>query len=149
FLAVALPAEAKRFRERRRRDSGRLAFMDALRAYFEGRYGRAEKAAVAALDAGELPALSAVIAARAAHEMRAFEARDRYLARVESGSASEDYLRRITQAELLLDERRYHDGLAVLHQLGEGHTAALRLELKAQQMAKNWDRVLALLPQLE
>lgn len=149
FLAVALPAEAKRFRERRRRDFGRLAFMEALRAYFEGRYGRAEKSAVAALDAGELPALSAVIAARAAHEMRAFEARDRYLARVESGSASEDYLRRITQAELLLDERRYHDGLAVLHQLGEGHTAALRLELKAQQMAKNWDRVLALLPQLE
>jgi len=149
FLAIALPAEAKRFRERRRRDSGHLAFLEALRAYFEGRYGRAERSAVAALDAGEFPALSAVIAARSAHEMRSFEARDRYLSRVESDAASEDYLRRITQAELLLDERRYHDGLAVLQQLRGDHTAALRLELKAQQMAKNWDRVLALLPQLE
>jgi HemY protein len=148
FLALALPAEAKRFRERRRRDAGQLAFTEALRAYFEGRFGRAEKSAVTALEAGEAPALSAVIAARAAHEMRSFEARDRYLSRVESGAASEDYLRRITQAELLLDERRYHDGLAVLQQIGDSHTAALRLELRAQQMAKNWDRVLALLPQL-
>lgn len=149
FLAFALPAQARRFRERRRRDTGSLAFMEALHAYFEGRYGRAERSARAALEAGETPALAAVIAARAAHEMRSFEARDRYLARVESDNASEDYLRRITQAELLLDERRYHDGLAVLQQLGDGHTAALRLELKAQQLAKNWDRVLALLPQLE
>jgi HemY protein len=148
FLAAALPAEAKRFRERRRRDAGQGAFMDALRAYLEGRYGRAERSAAAALAAGEAPALAAVIAARAAHEMRAFEARDRYLSQVESGTASEDYLRRITQAELLLDERRYHDALAVLQQLGESRTAALRLELRAQQMAKNWDRVLALLPQL-
>ena len=48
-----------------------------------------------------------------------------------------------------LDERRYHDALDVLRQLPEKHTAALRLELRAQQMAKNWDRVLALIPQLE
>lgn len=149
FFAAALPEEARRFRARRRNDAGRIAFKDALRAYFEGRFGRAQKSAAIALDSGEEPALSAVIAARAAHEMRAFEARDAYLARVESAAPAEEYLHHITQAELLLDERRHHDGLAVLERLRGGHTAALRLELKAHQMSKNWDRVLELLPKLE
>ncbi|MEO8039184.1 MAG: heme biosynthesis HemY N-terminal domain-containing protein [Betaproteobacteria bacterium] len=149
FLALRLPAEARRFQGRRRFDKGRAAFMEALQAYFEGRFGRAERSAAMALGAGEAPILSAVIAARAAHEMRAFEKRDRYLAQAEADNADENYLRLITQAELLLDERRHHDGLAVLKQLGAGHTAAIRLELKAQQLARNWDRVLTLLPQLE
>ncbi|MCW5624972.1 MAG: hypothetical protein KIT73_09680 [Burkholderiales bacterium] len=148
-LAAALPAKVRQFRAERRMISGRDAFHKALRSYFEARYGQAEKAAARALAAGESPGLSAMIAARAAHEMRAFEARDQYLASVEGGSPEEDYLRSITQAELLLDERRYHDGLAVLSHLDHGNTAVLRLELKAQQMAKNWDRVEALLPQLE
>ena len=149
FLAAALPAQARRFQARRRNDAGRLAFKEALRAYFEGRFGRAQRSAATALEAGEEPALSAVIAARAAHEMRAFEARDAYLAQVESTATSEEYLHHITQAELLLDERRHHDGLAVLERLRGDHTAALRLELKAHQMSKNWDRVLELLPKLE
>jgi HemY protein len=50
---------------------------------------------------------------------------------------------------MLLDERRYYDALDVLKRLPEKHTAALRLELRAQQMAMNWERVLALIPQLE
>lgn len=146
---LALPSEVRQFHENRRIESGRAEFMTALHAYFEGRYGRAEKAAARALDLGHAPALSAVVAARAAHETRAFAARDRYLARIEDLGDDEDYLRRITQAELLLDEHRYLDALAVLGQIREGHTAALRLELKAQQLARNWDRVEALLPQLD
>ena len=55
----------------------------------------------------------------------------------------------MAQAEMLLDERRYYDALDVLKKLPEKHTAALRLELRAQQMAMNWERVLALIPQLE
>jgi HemY protein len=149
FLAVDMPRQVRLFHERRRRKAGREAFEDALRSYFEGRYGKAEKAAAAALEAGESPALSAVIAARAAHQMRAFDARDRYLARAEGTDPQSDYLRRITRAELLLEERRYHDALATLSQLGDRHTAALRLELRAHQMARNWERVLSLLPQLE
>lgn len=146
---LSLPSEVRQFHENRRIESGRTEFMTALHAYFEGRYGRAEKAAAKALELGHAPALSAVVAARAAHETRAFAARDRYLSTIEDLDADEDYLRRITQAELLLEEHRYLDALAVLGQIREGHTAALRLELKAQQFARNWDRVEALLPQLD
>jgi HemY protein len=146
---LALPSEVREFHESRRIEVGRADFMKGLQAFFEGRYGRAEKAAAAALDHGYAPALSAVVAARAAHETRAFDARDRYLGRIDDTDSDEDYLRRITQTELLLDEHRYLDALSVLGQIREGHTAALRLELKAQQLARNWDRVEALLPQLD
>lgn len=146
--ALRLPVEVRRFHEDRRAEQGRASFMSGLQAYLEGRSGRAEKAAAAALVVDYEPALSAVIAARAAHETRSFEARDRYLAKLEEVGASTDYLRRITQAELLLDERRYLDALAVLEKIQDKHTASLRLELKAQQLARNWDRVEALLPLL-
>ncbi len=147
--ALRLPAEVRRFHENRRTEQGRTAFMAGLQAYLEGRSGRAEKSAAEALDLAYEPALSAVVAARAAHETRAFEARDRYLARVEDSGESAEYLRRITQAELLLDERRYLDALAVLEKIKDKHTASLRLELKAHQLARNWDRVEALLPLLD
>lgn len=149
FLAVGMPAEVSRYHERRQRDAGRQVFMDALRAYFEGRFGRAERAAERAFAAGEARGLAAVIAARSAHELRSFEARDRHLAAAEICPPEDDYLRHVTQAELLLNERRYHDSLAVLDQIRERHTSALRLQLRAHQMAKDWDRVLELLPRVE
>lgn len=146
---LRLPTEVREFHESRRRERGSKAFMDAVQAYLGGRFGRAEKAAAQAMALEHAPALSGVIAARAAHEMRAFEARDRYLAGIETEPEDADYLRQITQAELLLDERRYLDALAVLDRIKDKHTAALRLELKAHQLARNWDRVEALLPQLD
>ncbi len=148
-IAITMPARVREFRKRRDAARARENFNDALINFFEGRFGRAEKAAAAALKAGESRALSAVLAARAAHGMRAFSARDDYLARAASPDPDENSMRLIAQVEMLLDERRYHDALDVLRQLPEKHTAALRLELRAQQMAKNWDRVLALIPQLE
>ena len=148
-IAITMPARVREFRKRRDAARARENFNDALINFFEGRSGRAEKAAAAALKAGESRALSAVLAARAAHGMRAFSARDGYLAKAASPNPDENNMRLIAQVEMLLDERRYHDALDVLRQLPEKHTAALRLELRAQQMAKNWDRVLALIPQLE
>ena len=48
--ALALPARVREYRARRSRDDARSALLDALRAFFEGRYGRAEKAAAAAIE---------------------------------------------------------------------------------------------------
>jgi HemY protein len=147
--AIRLPAAARAYHARRRHEEGRAALREALFAFFEGRHGRAGKAAAQALKAGEEPALAAVIAARAAHETRAYAARDDWLLRLEGIDADADVLRRVTQADLLLGERRWNDALAVLEPIAGNHTAALRLELRALQQAGRWDRVLALLPQLE
>jgi HemY protein len=148
-VTVTMPVRVRAFQKQRSERRARATFNEALVNFFEGRFGRAEKAASAALKAGESPALSAMLAARAAHGMRAFATRDKYLARPAGPDSEEDAMRLMAQAEMLLDERRYYDALDVLKKLPEKHTAALRLELRAQQMAMNWERVLALIPQLE
>jgi HemY protein len=149
FGALGLPARVRDFRERRRRENARSMLLAALEAFFEGRYGRAEKAAASAMESGESPVLGAVLAARAAHELRHYEQRDGYLARAEKLAPGDSALRIIAAAGMLLDERRFQDALLALDALPEKHTAALRLELKAQQQARNWEQVLALVDQLE
>jgi HemY protein len=147
-LALALPEKARSFRREKRREQSRRALDEALNAFFESHYGKAERATRGVISEDD-QAIARVIAARAAHELRNFQARDDYLAEMERIAPAREYLRLMTQAELLLDERRYHDALSALSRLKEKHSAALKLELRAQQLAHNWDQVLAILPQLE
>src|SRR6185295_3684037 len=149
IATATMPSRVRAFQKRRSEARARASFNEALTNFFEGRFGRAEKAAVAALKAGESPALSSLLAARAAHGMRAFATRDKYLTLATGLDVHGDSMKVMAQAEMLLDELRYFDALDVLKKLPEKHTAALRLELRAQQMAMNWERVLALIPQLE
>lgn len=149
IITATMPSRVRAFQKRRTENRARAVFNEALVNFFEGRFGRAEKAASAALKAGESPGLSAMLAARAAHGMRAYATRDKYLAKAASTDLDEGAMRLMAQAEMLLDERRYYDALDILRRLPQKHTAALRLELRAQQMAMNWERVLALIPQLE
>src|SRR2546426_6538640 len=86
--AVSLPTYVRAYRGRRRRERAHAALAAALQAYYEGRYARAEKEAAAAFEAGPTPGLAALLAARAAHQMRDFERRDRWLERAdEAGGA--------------------------------------------------------------
>jgi HemY protein len=148
-LALGMPARAREFRHGQEQARGRRTLHDALKAFFEGRHGRAERMAEEAVELGESPALALTVAARAAHELRSFQARDDHLQQMEKLAPQDGYLRAMTRAELLLEERRYHDALQALSQLPDKHTAALKLEMRAHQLARNWDQVLALLPQLE
>jgi HemY protein len=149
ILAVGMPGRARGYRRSQERLRARRMSEDALRAYLEGRYGRAERAAQQAGELGEWPALNLALAARSAHELRNYAARDEYLQEMETRAPHEGYLRETTRADLLLEERRYLDALHSLGRLQDKHTGALRLELKAHQLARNWDQVLSLLPQLE
>jgi len=146
FVASALrmPERVREFRETRRRERGRGALYDAIGAFFVGRFARAEKSAGEALELGESPILSAVVAARAAHELKAFDKRDQYLARaIQEGSPDTD-LARVAQAELLAEQHRFDEALASLQGVQHKHPAVMRLELKLQQRLGNWDRVLEL-----
>ncbi len=147
--ALGLPARMRAARERRRAARGRSALNDALRAFLERRYGRARKAADLAAGMGESPALAAMIAARASHELRDYPARDAALSRVEAAAPQEVALRAIAQGEMLLAEQRPQEALAALAALGERRTAALRLELRAHRELKHWDEVLRLTAELE
>ena len=141
---LRLPLHVRAFRERRRVEKGRTALLAALQALFEGRYARAEKAAAEAYELGEAQALSALIAARSAAEMRELERRDQWLARAESCDPDARQARLAVQASLLLDDRRYEDALEALRELsrsGPKRIATQRMLMKAHQRLGHWDEV--------
>ncbi|MGH8751591.1 MAG: heme biosynthesis HemY N-terminal domain-containing protein [Burkholderiales bacterium] len=148
---LRLPAQVRAYRARRRSEKARRAFAEALRNFFEGRYGKAQQAAARTLKLGEAPGLAALLAARAAHEIKAFDQRDAYLDQARDPDVAS--ARVITQAGMLLDQRRPVEALDLLWALNKDsskkHVAALRLELRAQQQEKNWEQVLPLIAQLE
>lgn len=146
---VRLPSRVQAYRAARRRQKAQTTLLEALQEFFAGRYGRAERAAASSIKLGDHAALCAVLAARAAHELRAYERRDAYLAQAAALASDDDAVKAVTEAELLLEERRHQDALDALKHLSRKHTAALRLELRAQQALRNWDQVLALIEQLE
>jgi HemY protein len=100
------------------------------------------------MESSDQGAIGAVVAARAAHALRAYDRRDEYLDRALAVSPG-DPAGTIARAELLLEERRSAEALAALADLPQKHTAALKLELVAQQMERNWAAVVDLTGQLE
>jgi len=150
---LSLPGQVRRFRAERAQRKGRAAMLAALTAYFEGRFAVAEKAAGRAIALGESPALNAIVAARAAHELRQFDKRDAHLESAKGRTPGEDTLRLMAQAQFDLEQRRPQQALAALKSLPGSaqrkHVGALTLELKAQQLARNWDAVLEVADQLE
>lgn len=122
-----------------------------VKAFFEARYDRAMKFSEKAFkltDTQAAKALNAVVAARSAHQQKNYSQRDHFLAAAREQAPAGRVLTLIAETELFLDEGRYDDALAALQSIysfgGLQNTAVLLLELKAQQMAGNWDAVLEL-----
>jgi HemY protein len=150
--AVRLPAHVRAFRRRRREEKGRSALFGAIQALFEGRFGRAEKLATQAHDLECTPPLPELIGARAAQRMRDFGRRDEWLSRAHKSEADWRLARLVTEAELLLEERRFDEARAALRELhadGPRHIATLTLLLRAEQGLGNWDEVIRLARLLE
>jgi HemY protein len=149
--AVSLPAMVRTYRTRRRRERAHAALASALQAYYEGRYRRAEKQAELAFDTGPTPGLAALLAARAAHQMRDFDRRDRWLERADTAGDALQTARLVSRAELALEERDFgaaRDALRKLQSAGPRHIATARMLLRAERGAGAWDEVLRLAGQL-
>jgi len=149
--ALALPVTVRAWRARRRGARAHAALAAALQAYYEGRYARAEKEAGIAFDSGPTPGVAALLAARAAHQMRDFERRDRWLERADDSGEALQAARLVSRAELALEDRDFaaaRDALRNLHGAGPKHVATTRLLLRAERGAGAWDEVLRLASQL-
>jgi HemY protein len=147
--AAALPATVRAFRDRRRRERAQAALADALQAWFEGRYTRAEKEAALAWESGAAPGLAAIIAARAAHELGAPERRAQWLERADAAGQQGASL--LSRAVIALSERDYRtarESLRSLQGSGARHIATLRLLMRAERGMRNWQEVLRLAGQL-
>src|SRR5260221_13089294 len=114
--ALRLPSYVRAFRERRRDEKGRAAELGAIQALFEGQFVRAEKLASGATQLGAAPGLASLLAARAAQRLRQFGRRDQWLGRGEERNGKWRLAGLLTSAELLLEERRFVEARALLHQ---------------------------------
>ena len=149
--AVSLPRYVHAYRARRRRERAHAALAGALQAYYEGRYARAEKEASIAFEGGSSPALAALLAARAAHQMRDFQRRDRWLDRADARGERLQSACLVTRAELALEDRDFaaaRDALRNLHGARPKQVETARMLLRAERGAGAWDEVLRLATQL-
>lgn len=150
--AIRLPEQARRFRAERMKTKQHEAATEALTAFFEGRLATAERAAEQAIELGDDSSITPIIAARAAHELRKFDKRDAYLAATENNPDAV-VMRLLARAEFDLAQHHPANALATLKTLRESGQrvpiGALRLELRAQRQAHNWDAMLELTDQLE
>ncbi|MDB5795154.1 MAG: heme biosynthesis protein HemY, partial [Noviherbaspirillum sp.] len=138
-----MPQRVAAYRREKREREGNRALRDALKALFEGRFGHAEKAAERAAESTDNAGLSALIAARAAHRLSQSERRDEWISRVQ-GDPSLKTARLMTTMELRIDDHEPKaalDAANELHASGTRHIHALRLALKANQLASNWPEV--------
>lgn len=149
---LAMPRRVEQYRATRQlRESGR-ALQESLKAYLEGRFGRAEKSATRASLAPEYAGLAALIGARSAHRLQQNRRRDEWLEAAKSDGALRT-ARLMTTVELLADDTRQIDeALAAISELnshGIKHAQALRLALRVHQSARNWPEVLRLVRLLD
>ena len=146
--ALELPSQVRAYRERRSRERAQGALAAALQAYLEGRFVRAEREAERAWQGDSARGLAALIGARAAHQLRETARRDRWFERAESvGSESLHAARLVSRAELALEDRDYaaaREALTSLHESGPRHIATLRMLIRAERGAGNWEEVLRL-----
>lgn len=141
---VAIPAQLRAYRARRREARAQGALVAALQSYFEGRYTRAVKDATRAHAGGAAPGVAALLAARAAHRLRDFGARDRWLESADATGESLRLARTLTRAELALEERDFLSARKLLRALPSARSKDVAIErmlLRAERGAGNWEEV--------
>ncbi len=146
---MQMPQRVADYRQRQLEKRSYKALLNALLAHFEGRYGHAETQAQLAQELPETAGLAALIAARATHRMNEYGRRDSWLKRTEQATNADSLraARLMTEAECLIDARDANRALTVVNQLhgaGARHIQSLRLALKANQYAGEWQEVLRL-----
>lgn len=149
---LRLPHNVRRYKLEQQRKRAHAALLKSLHSLAEGHYDKAERRAARTLKLGEDAALSALVAARAAHEQGRQEKRDHYLAEAERLAPQATLARLFLQAQLLVDDRNYAQALAILHQIEKlepQHLPALKLQLRVQQKLGNWGEVVKLASTLE
>lgn len=149
--AYGLPARVRRYRGARRRERANRALRDSLVAFFEGRFGRAERLADSARDDPALAGPAALLAARAAQAAHQPERRDRWLETAGTGSDTSTATR-VMSAEIALEDGRPGDALVAVEELGRlrpGRLHALDLRLRVHEQQKDWERVLEVVDELD
>lgn len=149
--AVRMPRRVRAFRRQQKLDRARSRQDSAVLSLLEGRFGKAQQHASDALAIPQSSGINAILAARAALEMREFDAAEQFLARADAQVPSLAVSRLMLSAEVALEQGHPRETLRRLADLKKEagmHTAALKLELRALQAAGRWSEIPPLLDQL-
>ena len=148
---IQVPRSVRVWRRQQKLERARAKQDGAVVALLEGRYGKARQQAEEALAIPGSSGLNAIVAARAALDVRDFEGAEALLKRPDAQASSLAVPRLMLSAESSLEQGEPRDALRVLNKLRKEagmHTAALRLELRALQAAAQWTDIPPLLDQL-
>jgi len=148
---AGLPAEVRASRRRRNVERARSKQDAAVVALLEGRYGKARQFAEEALAIPHSSGLPALLAARAAVDMREFDQAEALLARPDAGVPSLTVPRLMLEADMALEQGQPGAALVKLAELKRDaglHTAALRLEVRALTAAGRHAEIPPLVDQL-
>jgi HemY protein len=146
-----LPAEVRLWRRRQKEQRARAKLDAAVVALLEGRYGKAQQEAKEALALPYSSGLAALVAARAAIDVRQFDVAEGFLSRIEAQATSLAVPRLTLSAEIALEQGQPQQALQILDALRREaglHTAGLRLELRATQAARRFAAIPQLVEQL-
>ena len=148
---VQLPAQVRVWRRQQKQQRARDKLDAAIVALLEGRYGKAQQEAKEALALPHSSGVAALVAARAAIDVRQFEVAESFLSRPEAQATSLAVPRLTLSAEIALQQGQPQEALRILESLRREaglHTAALRLELRASQAARRFGAIPPLVEQL-
>ncbi len=148
---LRLPEEVRVWRRQKKIERARSIQDSAVIALLEGRYGKARQHAQEALAIPGSSSLNALIAARAAIDVRDLSAAEGFLASADAQTQSLAVPRLMLAAEIALEHGQPQEALRLLQELRKEagmHTAALRLELRTLEAARRWPEIPPLLDQL-
>ena len=146
-----LPDQVRDWRRKQREARSRTRQDAATVALLEGRYVKAQQQASEALAFPDAPGLAALIGARAAIDVRQYAAAEELLSRPQAQAKSLAVSRLTLAAESALEQGQVQEALRILSELKREaglHTAALRLELRANQAARRFADIPPLVDQL-
>ncbi len=136
--------------QRRHRRSQRQTARGMI-AYVEGNMGRAHRLLAAGAEDTDAPLLNYLMAARASHALGDNQKVRRYLGRAERSTSGASIAVDLTQAELLLHSGKLEECLATLNRARRNaarHPTVLSLLKQVYIGLRDWDSLLALLPEL-
>ena len=146
-----LPRDVREHRRRQQLARARSRFDAAVIALIEGRDGKAGQYASGALEIPQATPVAALVGARAALDMRDYDAALALLRRADAQAPSLAVPRLMLEAEAALEQGNATEALARLSDLRREaglHTAALRLEIRALTAAGRHGEIPAIVDQL-
>ncbi|HAT1773148.1 TPA: protoporphyrinogen oxidase [Legionella pneumophila] len=147
-----MPGMINKWHSRRLAQKAQATTRKGLIEYSEGYWQKAKNHLIQALPNTDTPLLNYLTAARAAQKMGDSKLRDHYLREAQQSMPEAKIAVELTQAQLQLANHQWEQALATLKHLQDlapRHPYVLKLLMNLYEEIKDWQQLIALLPDLK